>query len=62
MTTFYGPCGGWVTWPYVALFFGAVHSRAKWPERLQLKQGSSEAAQRWVVQVGASQAEVEVEP
>jgi hypothetical protein len=27
-----------VTWPYVVVFFGAVHSQAKWPERPQLKQ------------------------
>jgi hypothetical protein len=31
-------------WPYAGVFFGAVHSRAKWPERLQLKQVWPEAA------------------
>jgi hypothetical protein len=25
-------------WPCMAVFFGTVHSRAKWPERPQLKQ------------------------
>jgi hypothetical protein len=27
-----------VTWPCMGVFFGAVHSRAKWPEQPQLKQ------------------------
>jgi hypothetical protein len=31
-------------WPCVAAFFGAIHSRAKWPERPQLKQVGLEAA------------------
>jgi hypothetical protein len=31
-------------WPCVAVFFGAVHTRAKWPEMPQLKQVWSEAA------------------
>jgi hypothetical protein len=44
MATFYGPRGGWVTWPCVAVFFGAVHSQAKWPERPQLKHVWPEAA------------------
>jgi hypothetical protein len=44
MATFYGPRDGDVTWPSVAAFFGAVHSRAKWPERPQLKQVWPEAA------------------
>jgi hypothetical protein len=44
MATFCGPREGGVTWPYVAIFFGAVHSRAKWPERPQLKQVWPEAA------------------
>jgi hypothetical protein len=44
MATFYGPRGGWVTWPCVAVFFGVVHSQAKWPERPQLKQVWPEAA------------------
>jgi hypothetical protein len=30
-------------WPWVAFFFGVVHSRAKWPERPQLKQVWPEA-------------------
>jgi hypothetical protein len=30
--TFRGPRGGRVTWPCAGVFFGAVHSRAKWPE------------------------------
>jgi hypothetical protein len=33
-----------MTWPCVAFFFGVVHSRAKWPERPQLKQVCSEGA------------------
>jgi hypothetical protein len=33
-----------VTWPYMAVFFGAVHSRVKWPERAQLKQVWPEGA------------------
>jgi hypothetical protein len=44
MATFYGPREGGVTWPYVAVFFGVVHSRAKWPERPQLKQVGPEVA------------------
>jgi hypothetical protein len=44
MATFYGPRGGWVTWPCMAVFFDAVHSRAKWLERPQLKQVWLEAA------------------
>jgi hypothetical protein len=31
-------------WPGVVVFFGVVHSRAKWPERPQLKQVWPEAA------------------
>jgi hypothetical protein len=31
-------------WPCVAIFFGAVHSRVKWPERPQLKHVWPEAA------------------
>jgi hypothetical protein len=31
-------------WPCAGVFFGAVHSRAKWPERPQLKQVWPEAA------------------
>jgi hypothetical protein len=31
-------------WPYVGVFFGVVHSQAKWPERPQLKQVGPEAA------------------
>jgi hypothetical protein len=31
-------------WPCVGVFFGAVHSRAKWPERPQLKQVWPEVA------------------
>jgi hypothetical protein len=42
--TFWRPRDGGVTWPYVAVFFGAVHSRAKWSERPQLKQVWPEAA------------------
>jgi hypothetical protein len=42
MATVCRPRGGWVTWPYVGFFFGAVHSQAKWPERPQLKQVWSE--------------------
>jgi hypothetical protein len=33
-----------VTWPCVAVFFGVVHSRAKWHERPQLKQVWPEAS------------------
>jgi hypothetical protein len=44
MVTFYGPRDGGVTWPCMAVFFGAVHSRVKWPERPQLKQVWPEAA------------------
>jgi hypothetical protein len=33
-----------VTWPCAGVFFGVVHSRAKWPERPQLKQVGPEAA------------------
>jgi hypothetical protein len=42
--TFGGPRGGGVTWPYVGVFFGVVHSRAKWLERPQLKQVWPEVA------------------
>jgi hypothetical protein len=31
-------------WPCAGVFFGAVHSRVKWPERPQLKQVGPEAA------------------
>jgi hypothetical protein len=44
MATFYGLRDGGVMWPCVAVFFGTVHSRAKWPERPQLKQVGPEAA------------------
>jgi hypothetical protein len=44
MATFCGPREGRVTWPCVEVFFGAVHSRAKWPERPQLKQVWPEVA------------------
>jgi hypothetical protein len=37
IATVWGPQGGGVTWHYVAVFFGAVHSRVKWPKRPQLK-------------------------
>jgi hypothetical protein len=42
--TFRGPRGGGVTWPCAGVFFGVVHSRAKWSERPQLKQVWPEAA------------------
>ncbi len=42
--TFCGPHDGGVTWPCMAVFFGVVHSQAKWPERPQLKQVGPEVA------------------
>jgi hypothetical protein len=37
-TTFCWPRGGGFTWPEAGFFFGAGHSRVKWPIRSQLKQ------------------------
>jgi hypothetical protein len=48
--------------PWVAFFFGAVHSQVKWPERPQLKQVWPEVVPVVSGAAGASQAGVKVEP